>query len=63
MLDMFEAGDWAFSNYMTNTVGHDRRFGYLYDSSVPYDIPESDYENITTDNEDNNIWENKINCM
>tara|TARA_E500000331_G_scaffold181595_1_gene174923 strand:+ start:1443 stop:3929 length:2487 start_codon:yes stop_codon:yes gene_type:complete len=50
MLDMFQEGNWAFSNYMTNTVGHDRRFGYLYDSSVPYDIPESDYENTTTDN-------------
>ena len=27
-------------------VYHERRFGYLYDSSVPYDIPESDYEFI-----------------
>ena len=50
MLDQANNNDWAFSDFMTNTVGHERRFGYLYDSSVPYDIPESDYENTTTDN-------------
>tara|TARA_A100001015_G_scaffold184907_1_gene205762 strand:- start:1842 stop:4361 length:2520 start_codon:yes stop_codon:yes gene_type:complete len=50
MLEAANVGNWAFSDFMTNTVGHDRRFGYLYDSSVPYNIPESDYENTTTDN-------------
>ena len=50
MLDAASTNSWTFSDYMANTVGHERRFGYLYDSSVPYDIPESDYENISNDN-------------
>ena len=49
MLESANEEEWNFNDYMTNTVGHDRRFGYLYDSSVPYDIPSSDWENITND--------------
>ena len=50
MLEAANVGTWTFSDFMANTIGHERRFGYLYDSSVPYDIPESDYENISNDN-------------
>ena len=50
MLESANVGEWKFSDFMEDTIGHERRFGYLYDSSVPYAIPESDYENISNDN-------------